>query len=70
MFGIRTRDREKTKKEKGDQMAELKKKPLFNPEGDVEVRMRRIVGGNTTNLNDFNNMKYGWVSDWYRSGNE
>ena len=47
-------------------MAELKKKPLFNPEGDVEVRMRRIVGGNTTNLNDFNNMKYGWVSDWYR----
>ena len=32
----------------------------------MEVRMRRIVGGNTTNLNDFNNMKYGWVSDWYR----
>ena len=39
-------------------MAELKKKPLFNPAGDTEVRLRRIVGGNTTNLNDFNNMKY------------
>lgn len=44
----------------------LIKKPLFNPEGDTEVRKRRMIGGNTTNLNDFNNMKYGWVSDWYR----
>ena len=25
-----------------------------------------MIGGNTTNLNDFNNMKYPWVSDWYR----
>ena len=25
-----------------------------------------MIGGNTTNLNDFNNMKYEWVSDWYR----
>ncbi len=44
----------------------LKKKPLFNPAGDTEVRLRRMIGGNTTNLNDFNNMKYEWVSDWYR----
>ena len=47
-------------------MTELKKKPLFNPEGDPDVRQRRMIGGNTTNLNDFNNMKYAWVSDWYR----
>ncbi len=47
-------------------MVELKKKPLFNPEGDIDVRLRRMIGGNTTNLNDFNNMKYPWVSDWYR----
>ena len=47
-------------------MAELKKKPLFNPQGDTEVRLRRMIGGNTTNLNDFNNMRYPWVSDWYR----
>ncbi len=39
-------------------MTELKKKPLFNPEGDPDVRLRRMIGGNTTNLNDFNNMKY------------
>ena len=44
----------------------LKKNPLFNPSGDTEVRLRRMIGGNTTNLNDFNNMKYKWVSDWYR----
>ena len=30
------------------------------------MRLRRMIGGNTTNLNDFNNMKYAWVSDWYR----
>lgn len=47
-------------------MDSLKKRPLFNPKGDVDVQRRKIIGGNTTNLNDFNNMKYGWVSDWYR----
>lgn len=44
----------------------LNKKPLFNPKGDTEIRNRKIVGGDTTNLNDFNNMKYQWVSNWYR----
>ncbi len=47
-------------------MADLMKKPLFNPNGDTDVRNRRMIGGNTTNLNDFNNMRYAWVSDWYR----
>lgn len=47
-------------------MADLMKKPLFNPNGDTDVRNRRMIGGNTTNLNDFNNMRYTWVSDWYR----
>ena len=44
----------------------LKKNALFNPEGDTDLALRRMIGGNTTNLNDFNNMKYTWVSDWYR----
>ena len=47
-------------------MSQLKKRPLFNPLGDTDVLDRRMIGGNTTNLNDFNNMKYEWVSDWYR----
>ncbi|WP_297439479.1 ribonucleotide-diphosphate reductase subunit beta, partial [uncultured Clostridium sp.] len=45
---------------------EIKKKPLFNEFGDIEVSKKKMVNGNTTNLNDFNNMKYTWVSDWYR----
>lgn len=44
----------------------MKKSPLFNPDGDTDVRLRRMIGGNTTNLNDFNNMRYKWASDWYR----
>ena len=47
-------------------MSKLVRRPLFNPDGDIDVRERRMIGGNTTNLNDFNRMKYAWVSDWYR----
>ena len=50
----------------GDNVPGLVRNPLFNPDGDTDVRDRRMIGGNTTNLNDFNNMKYAWVSDWYR----
>jgi ribonucleoside-diphosphate reductase beta chain len=45
---------------------ELKKRNLFNENGDIDLSERRIINGNTTNLNDFNNMKYDWVSKWYR----
>lgn len=45
---------------------EIKRKPLFNPDGDIDVANRRLLNFNTTNINDFNNMKYEWVSDWYR----
>ncbi len=47
-------------------MAKLEKKKLFNPNGDTDVLQWKMIGGNTTNLNDFNNMKYSWASDWYR----
>ncbi len=47
-------------------MSQLKKKALFNEFGDIEISKRRMINGNTTNLNDFNNMKYKWVSEWYR----
>lgn len=47
-------------------MTQLVKKPLFNPNGETDVRLRRMIGGNTTNLNDFNNLRYAWVSGWYR----
>lgn len=38
----------------------LKRKALFNAQGDTDVRRRRMINGNTTNLNDFNTLKYGW----------
>ncbi len=44
----------------------LERRPLFNEKGDSDVLKRRMIGGNTTNLNDFNNLKYGWTSEWYR----
>lgn len=47
-------------------MSEIKKRGLFNENGDIELSKRRMINGNTTNLNDFNNLKYSWTSDWYR----
>lgn len=45
---------------------EVSKRGIFNEDGDVDLSKRRIINGNTTNLNDFNNVKYTWTSDWYR----
>lgn len=45
---------------------EVSKRGIFNEEGDIDLSKRRIINGNTTNLNDFNNVKYTWTSDWYR----
>ncbi|MCK5812463.1 MAG: ribonucleotide-diphosphate reductase subunit beta [Clostridiales bacterium] len=47
-------------------MGQLHKKALFNENGDIEVSKRRMINGNTTNLNDFNNLRYPWTSEWYR----
>lgn len=46
----------------------MNRRPLFNPYGDIDIKDRKMIGGNTTNLNDFNNLKYPWTSDWYRQG--
>ena len=47
-------------------MKKIVRRPMFNEHGDISLDKRKMVGGNTTNLNDFNNIKYSWVSDWYR----
>ncbi|MCI7239586.1 MAG: ribonucleotide-diphosphate reductase subunit beta [Anaerococcus sp.] len=44
----------------------VKKRGIFNENGDINLADRKIIQGNTTNLNDFNNIKYPWTSDWYR----
>ena len=45
---------------------QLNPKALFNKDGDTDLASRQIINGNTTNLNDFNNVKYSWTSQWYR----
>ena len=43
---------------KDDGNKKIKRRPMFNELGDISLEKRRMVGGNTTNLNDFNNIKY------------
>jgi ribonucleoside-diphosphate reductase beta chain len=48
-------------------MKTLKKKLLFNPEGDDSIDNRKIVEGNSTNLFNLNNVKYTWANRLYRA---
>ncbi|HEY0827058.1 MAG TPA: ribonucleotide-diphosphate reductase subunit beta, partial [Bacilli bacterium] len=46
---------------------DLQKKKLFNEDGDRDWGKRRIIGGNTTNLIELNNVKYEWATKMYRN---
>ncbi|MFC4770247.1 ribonucleotide-diphosphate reductase subunit beta [Effusibacillus consociatus] len=46
---------------------ELTKKKLFNESGDRDWGKRRMIGGNTTNLIELNNVKYEWATKMYRT---
>lgn len=46
---------------------ELTKKKLFNEYGDRDWGKRRMIGGNTTNLIELNNVKYDWAYKLYRT---
>lgn len=46
---------------------ELSKKKLFNEHGDRDWGKRRMIGGNTTNLIELNNVKYEWATKMYRT---
>ncbi|MGL1891899.1 MAG: ribonucleotide-diphosphate reductase subunit beta [Spirochaetaceae bacterium] len=45
----------------------IKEKKLFNPTGSDELKDRKIIGGNSTNLFNLNNTKYTWSNKLYRS---
>lgn len=45
----------------------LQRTKLFNEHGDRDWGKRRIVGGNTTNLIELNNVKYEWAYRIYRT---
>ncbi|QSO48822.1 ribonucleotide-diphosphate reductase subunit beta [Alicyclobacillus mengziensis] len=46
---------------------ELQRTKLFNETGDRDWGNRRIIGGNTTNLIELNNVKYDWAYRMYRA---
>ena len=46
---------------------QLKRTRLFNAEGDRDWGKRRIIGGNTTNMIELNNIKYEWAYKLYRA---
>ena len=41
-------------------------KKLLNPEGDDSVTARKLIGGNSTNIMNLNNVKYTWANKLYR----
>lgn len=45
----------------------MKQKKLFNPEGIDSLADRKLIGGNTTNLFNLNNVKYAWANNLYRA---
>ncbi len=44
----------------------MEQKLLFNPKGTDDLENRRIIGGNTTNIFNLNNIKYNWATELYR----
>lgn len=44
----------------------LDRKMLFNPTGDDSVGSRRMIGGDSTNLLNLNDVKYQWATSLYR----
>lgn len=44
----------------------MERKLLFNSEGDDNINGRTLIGGNTTNLFNLNEIKYTWAKDFYR----
>ena len=43
------------------------KKKLFNPEGSDALDQRKMIGGNSTNLFNLNNVKFPWANKSYRA---
>lgn len=45
----------------------MEQKLLFNPAGNDTIQQRTIIKGNTTNLFNLNDVKYGWANKLYRT---
>ncbi|MGL6066337.1 MAG: ribonucleotide-diphosphate reductase subunit beta [Cetobacterium sp.] len=45
----------------------MDRKKLFNPLGDDSLSERKVIKGDSTNIFNLNNVKYGWANQLYRS---
>ena len=45
----------------------MKEKLLFNPEGVDTLETRQLIGGNTTNIFNLNNVRFKWANRIYRT---
>ncbi|MFO7766884.1 MAG: ribonucleotide-diphosphate reductase subunit beta [Pelovirga sp.] len=45
----------------------MQAKKLFNPAGDDSLETRRIIGGDSTNIFNLNNVRYQWANRMYRN---
>lgn len=45
----------------------MDRKKIFNPLGDDSIEQRKIIGGDTTNLFNLNNVRYQWGNSLYRT---
>ena len=50
-----------------EDLKQMQRKLLFNPEGNDELTGRKIIGGETTNIFNLNNVKYTWANRLYRN---
>lgn len=47
--------------------AAVDRKKIFNPQGVDSLDQRKIIGGDTTNIFNLNNVKYQWANNLYRT---
>lgn len=45
----------------------MDRKKIFNPQGIDSLDQRKIIGGDTTNIFNLNNVKYQWANNLYRT---
>jgi len=46
---------------------QMQRKLMFNPEGSDDLKGRSVIGGDSTNLFNLNNVKYTWANRLYRN---
>lgn len=43
----------------------LQRKQIFNPDGEIALSKRTMIDGSTTNIHDYNNVKYPWTMEMF-----